>query len=217
MKPQDNHLYEFESFVVDAGRRVLLKDGAVVRLNPKAFDTLLVLVQNAVRTVEKEQLLNEVWPDSFVEEGSLSRNIHELRKALGDESSEPRYIKTVPKRGYRFVSPVKVTEADGDQFGLTSIEGDATLIERHAFARVISKEFEGGELTSRLEQSASAAGNETPALSDITGKRRRRSAAVLVTLLLAGAIGLFVLLKRAPISSAPIPRATRTLVRLTNK
>src|SRR5262245_22683001 len=143
MALQDNHLYEFESFVLDAGRGILFKDGAIVRLNPKAFETLLVLVQHALEVVEKDQLLKEIWPDSFVEEGSLSRNIHELRRALGDDSSEPRYIRSIPKRGYRFVPPVKVTAVDTGQIGLTGVGGDSTIIEKHTFARVISKEFEG--------------------------------------------------------------------------
>jgi len=66
-----NHLYEFGRFVLDAHNRILLKDGATVRLTPKAFETLLVLVQHAMQVVDKEQLLNKVWPDTFVEEGSL--------------------------------------------------------------------------------------------------------------------------------------------------
>ena len=107
MSSQDNQLYEFGPYVIDARSRILLKDGTTVRLTPKAFDTLLVLVRHASQVVEKEQLLKEVWPDIFVEEGSLSHNIHGLRKALGDDSSEPRYIETIPKRGYRFVAPVK--------------------------------------------------------------------------------------------------------------
>src|SRR5262245_6288647 len=104
---QDNHLYEFAPFLLDAGSRILLKNGVTVRLTPKAFETLLVLVQHGLQVVDKDQLLKDVWPDSFVEEGSLSRNIHELRKALGDDSSEPRYIETIPKRGYRFIAPTK--------------------------------------------------------------------------------------------------------------
>src|SRR5687768_13685400 len=112
----DNRFYEFEPFLLDAGSRILLKDGETVRLTPKAFETLLVLVQHGVQVVEKEQLLKEVWPDSFVEEGSLSRNIHELRKALGDDSSEPRYIETIPKRGYRFLAPLKVCVLNAGQF-----------------------------------------------------------------------------------------------------
>jgi len=98
--------------VLDARSRIVLKDGVTVRLTPKAFDTLLVLIQHDGQLVDKEQLLKEVWPDTFVEEGSLSRNIHELRKALGDETAEPRYIETISKRGYRFVAPVKVSGID---------------------------------------------------------------------------------------------------------
>jgi DNA-binding winged helix-turn-helix (wHTH) protein len=105
----DNHLYEFENFVLDAHSRILLKDGVTVRLTPKAFETLLVLIQHGVQVVDKDQLMKEVWPDTFVEEGSLSRNIYELRKALGDDSSEPKYIETIPKRGYRFLAPLKVS------------------------------------------------------------------------------------------------------------
>jgi len=155
---QDNHLYEFEPFVLDAGSRILLKDGATVRLTPKAFETLLVLVQHALQVVEKEQLLNEVWPDTFVEEGSLSYNIHELRRALGDDSSEPRYIETIPKRGYRFVAPVKVSAVNAWQIGLTGAEDDATVIEKHTFARVISNEFEGTDLPAQAAPLSPVAG-----------------------------------------------------------
>jgi DNA-binding winged helix-turn-helix (wHTH) protein len=110
MSAPHNHLYEFEDFVLDPDSRLLFKDGAIVRLTPKAFDTLLALVQQKGQVADNEQLLKEVWPDSFVEEGSLSRNIHELRKVLGDNSSEPRYIENIRKRGYRFVPSVKVSE-----------------------------------------------------------------------------------------------------------
>ena len=113
MALRDNHLYEFDHFRLDADSRLLLKDGATVRLSPKAIETLLVLVQRRMQVVEKDQLLKEVWPDSFVEEGSLSRNIHELRKVLGDDSSEPRYIETIPRRGYRFLGDVTVVETAG--------------------------------------------------------------------------------------------------------
>jgi len=106
MSSPSNYLYEFGPFVLDAGSRILLKDGATVRLTPRALQTLLVLVRHAAQVVDKEQLLNEVWTDSFVEEGNLSRNIYELRRALGDDPAEPRFIETVPKRGYRFVAPV---------------------------------------------------------------------------------------------------------------
>src|SRR5262249_16479183 len=219
MVPQGNHLYEFEPFVLDACNRILLKGGATVRLTPKALDTLLVLVQNAVQVVEKEKLLKEVWPDSFVEEGSLSRNIHELRKALGDDSSEPRYIETIPRRGYRFVAPVRVSVVDAGQMGLTGPEGDATIIEKHTFARVISQESEGTDLPAQAVSLSPAARVEAPALAGVTERRKkqaRRVAAVVAILLLAGALGMFGYLKRAGVSRAPVTRAKSTLVRLTN-
>src|SRR4029079_19285653 len=110
---------------------------------PKAFETLLVLVRHGVQVVDKEQLMKEVWPDTFVEEGSLSRNIHELRKALGDDTSQPSYIETIPKRGYRFLAPLKVSALDAAQ---TAPVGETTVIEKHTFARVLSEEFEGSEV-----------------------------------------------------------------------
>src|SRR5215207_10087615 len=122
MSSQENHLYEFGPYVMDPRSRILLKDGATVRLTPKAFDTLFVLVQHAPQVVAKEQLLREVWPDIFVEEGSLSHNIHGLRRALGDDSSEPRYIETIPKRGYRFVAPVKVSQAKISQVKISQAD-----------------------------------------------------------------------------------------------
>src|SRR5215471_10868697 len=143
----DNQLYEFESFVLDARSQILLNGGATVRLTPRAFQTLLVLVRNASQVVDKEQLLKEVWPDVFVEEGSLSRNIYELRKALGDDPAEPRYIETIPKRGYRFVAAVKVLPDQTESVVPPAIDGDATIIEKHTFAHVISEEVEGTELT----------------------------------------------------------------------
>ena len=92
--------YEFGPFRLDAAGPVLLRDGEIVSLAPKAAYTLLLLVENAGKVVDKEELLKKVWRDTFVEEGSLTRTVWLLRKALGE--SEPEYIATVSKRGYRF-------------------------------------------------------------------------------------------------------------------
>jgi len=217
MNQQDRHLYEFDSFVLDAGNRILLKDGVNVRLNPKALETLLVLVQNPVQVVEKDRFLKEVWPDSFVEEGSLSQNIHELRKALGDDSSEPRYIETIPKRGYRFVAQVKVSAADAGRIDLAGAQDETTVIERHTFARVISQEFGETELPARpvsaVDQGRALA---LPAAGESPKRQTKLVAAVVAALLVAGALGLFVYLNRARGTPAPGSRARSTLVRLTN-
>lgn len=116
MVRQQKHLYEFGPFALDAGERRLLRDGAPVSLAPKAFETLVVLVQNGGRLLSKEELMKAVWPDVTVEEGNLSLNVSLIRKALGDSSTEPQYVETVTKWGYRFIAPVqesgdKVAEA----------------------------------------------------------------------------------------------------------
>lgn len=102
--------YAFDSFVVDAAKSVLLRDGQSVPLTPKAFEILLVLVRNPGRVLKKEELLELVWPDAFVEENNLPRNISALRKALGEGPAEHKYIVTVPGQGYRFVADVREPE-----------------------------------------------------------------------------------------------------------
>lgn len=108
MSQQNKRLYVFDSFRLDPGKRLLLRDGVSVPLTPKAFLTLLVLVQNSSRVVGKDELMQAVWPDTVVEEGGLTRNISVLRKALGDGSNGNRYIVTVPGQGYSFVAEVKL-------------------------------------------------------------------------------------------------------------
>ncbi len=105
MSSQVQDLYGFGPFQVDPRERVLLCDGRPLSLTPKAFDTLLVLVENHGHIVEKEELLKLVWPDTFVEEATLAKNVSTLRQVLGDDGE--RFIETVPKRGYRFVAPVE--------------------------------------------------------------------------------------------------------------
>lgn len=99
--------YEFGPFRVDVDERVLRRGSEVIPLRPKVFDTLLVLVRHGDHVVPKEDLLKAVWPDSFVEEGSLTQNISSLRKVLEGAEDGRKYIETVPKRGYRFVAAVR--------------------------------------------------------------------------------------------------------------
>ncbi len=107
MTQTHKQLYEFGLFRLDAGERLLLRDGKVVPLTPKAFDLLLALVEQPGRLLEKEVLLKTVWPGSFVEENNLADNISRLRKALGEGEQGQKFIKTIPKRGYRFVAEVR--------------------------------------------------------------------------------------------------------------
>jgi DNA-binding winged helix-turn-helix (wHTH) protein len=100
--------YEFGLFRLDAKERLLQQDGVTISLTPKAFDLLLALVERHGRLVEKEELFQTVWPDSFVEESNLSSHIATIRKALGEGENGLKLIETVAKRGYRFMAEVRV-------------------------------------------------------------------------------------------------------------
>jgi len=106
MRERNGFSYQFGPFQLDAKDRMLLREGEYVPLAPKVFETLLALVEHRGRIVDKEELLKEIWPNTFVEEVSLAKNVSTLRKAL-DDTHPPRYIETIPKRGYRFVAEVR--------------------------------------------------------------------------------------------------------------
>lgn len=107
MSEQKEHFYEFGPFRLDAAKRRLFRQGEPVQLTPKAFDTLMVLIEHSGQVMEKEELMKRLWPSSFVEEANLSVNISVLRKVLGESPHEHRYIVTIPGRGYSFVADVK--------------------------------------------------------------------------------------------------------------
>ena len=115
MKAATTKVYEFGRFSLDTGRHLLLNDGFPLQLREKVFDTLVILVEAGGAVVSKEEFMEKIWPDAFVEENSLNRNISELRKALSSGVEDAPYIETVPKRGYRFAASVEVLERDGMQ------------------------------------------------------------------------------------------------------
>jgi DNA-binding winged helix-turn-helix (wHTH) protein len=102
-------VFEFDDFRIDSGQFLLTKAGQSSSITPTVFRILLALLERAGQVVTKEDLITYVWPDSFVEEGNLNRNVSTLRKALGERPSDHRYIETIPKTGYRFIAPVKMT------------------------------------------------------------------------------------------------------------
>jgi len=124
----DRRIYEFGRFRLHLAGPTLFRGDQAIPLPPKAADALLLLVQNAGTIVRKEDLLKKVWPDAFVEEGSLSRTIFILRKALEDGGDGQEYIATIPKRGYRFACPVRQVEGTSQVAG----SGDLTRgVDRH--------------------------------------------------------------------------------------
>jgi DNA-binding winged helix-turn-helix (wHTH) protein/pimeloyl-ACP methyl ester carboxylesterase len=109
MSEKGKPIYRFAQFRLDVDTRLLFAEDEIVTLTPKAFDTLLALVENRGRVLSKEELMQLVWPEQFVEENNLAQNIHAIRKALG-EGGGIRFIETIPKRGYRFIAETRVTE-----------------------------------------------------------------------------------------------------------
>jgi len=118
---RDDNLFQFGTFRLDAGERVLLRDGRLVPLPAKVLSTLILLVRNNGHVVEKDVLMDEVWPDEYVEEGNLAQHIFILRRALRESTENPKYIETVPRRGYRFIAKMIEPEEEADDKGVVSL------------------------------------------------------------------------------------------------
>src|SRR5579863_4687489 len=106
------HFLVFGAFSIDVTERVLNRHGKPVSLTPKAFDTLLALVENTGRVLDKDELMKTVWPDTVVEENNLTQAISALLKAFGEDRAASSYIETLPRRGYRFVAEVTEREEE---------------------------------------------------------------------------------------------------------
>ena len=125
------HFYDFGPYRIDPDRRLLLREDQPIALQSKAFDVLLVLVQNSEKVVPKDDLMKTVWPDTFVEESNLAQHIFVLRKTLGDAVEEKRYIVTVPGRGYRFAERVtEVSPVEQSLVAETQSLQRVTIVER---------------------------------------------------------------------------------------
>ena len=130
--------YEFGDFVVDVRRVEVRRAGMAVDLEPKAFDVLRYLIENRDRLVPKDELLDVVWKDTFVTPNALSRAVAQLRKALGDDASEARYVETVVKRGYRFIAPLVEQPATETTTGIaSSVPAPGRLLGAHASRRSV--------------------------------------------------------------------------------
>src|SRR6266508_4829749 len=113
MQTVPGHVYEFGGFRVDPAKRRLQRvDGMPVPLTSKVFDTLLYMLEHRDAVLEKERIMETVWPDSIVEENNLAQAISKLRQVFGETPGSHNYIVTVPGRGYRFVAEVMEKTAD---------------------------------------------------------------------------------------------------------
>jgi DNA-binding winged helix-turn-helix (wHTH) protein len=157
IKEQPKRYYSFSAFRIDLRERVLFNERGVVPLTPKAFDTLLVLVENSHHVLTKEELMRRIWPDSFVEENNLAQNISLLRKVLSEEGGKgEKFIETVPKRGYRFIGDVR-----------ESVEDEPDLIIRERTRTRILIAEEADEASDDSAQGAPTDLQRAPAVIDL--------------------------------------------------
>jgi len=184
-------LYEFGPFRLEPAERRLLREGQDVSLPPKAFDVLVVLVSRAGHLVSKEDLLKEVWPDTFVEEASLSYTVSVLRKALHSEADQVRYVDTVQKLGYRFGYPVRTVTANGSKPD-TQVLASASPTHREPH-----------------ETAAHALVKRSEPLPGALGRRRRAVVAIGMVGLVVAAVILFVYVGEVP--PPPVQRFEETV------
>jgi DNA-binding winged helix-turn-helix (wHTH) protein len=128
MENTENKVVSFGGFKVDENRRLLLKQGKAVSLNPKTFDLLLVLLKHRGKIVSKNELLETVWENQFVEENNLTVHIAGLRKIFGEKKGENQFIVTVPGKGYKFIADI------GDE------SNNEIIIENHRFEKIVVDE-----------------------------------------------------------------------------
>ena len=154
--------YEFGPFRLDTARHRLTRAGEVISLTPKALELLLALIEQGGKVVEKNELMQRVWPDTFVEESNLSVHVFALRKALGETNEGESYIETVPRQGYRFTASVRDVNAIGDE----------VVVERHSLSRVTIEEQDVPAEIEALPKRESVGALETLRLESPNPKRR---------------------------------------------
>ncbi|MGH9839186.1 MAG: winged helix-turn-helix domain-containing protein [Blastocatellia bacterium] len=184
-----NHFYEFGPFRLDPGERVLFRDGRPLALPPKTFDTLIALVERSGHIVEKDELMEKVWPDTFVEEVNLARHVSNLRKTLGAGDEDQLYIETVARRGYRFVAKVRAVPMEAVEID----EGEELVVETHSLSHIVTDEEEVVEAEAiRIGRKPVAALSEGAVLrapSGVEWVKRHKLAAALTLAAMVVAIG----------------------------
>jgi DNA-binding winged helix-turn-helix (wHTH) protein/Tfp pilus assembly protein PilF len=200
MPGSEPHIFEFGDFLVDQSKRLLLRAGEPVPLTPKVFDTLLHLVQHSGLLVGKDELIRAVWPDTVVEENNLNQNISTLRRLLGEDRGENRYIVTVPGRGYRFVAavrssaelarapirtiavlPFKPLTADHRDEALEMGMADTLIAQLSSSRATIVRPLSSVRKYTSLEQDALAAGRELGVESVLDGSIQSDGSQIRVT------------------------------------
>ena len=137
MGEKTQHLYSFGPFRIDAREYLLMLGGKPVPLPPKAFEVLLILVENAGHLVDKNDLMRRLWPDTFVEDGNVAKHVSLLRKILSEATNGREYIETIPKRGYRFVAEVSDLADQGAGHQSRTVSGASLIGKKISHYRVL--------------------------------------------------------------------------------
>jgi len=211
-------LYEFGQFRLDPAERILLAGGESIALTPKAFDTLLLFVENSGQLLRKDELIEKLWPESFVGDNSLAQNISALRKAL-DEGSGQQHIETVPRLGYRFLVPVRKVEEEL----LGNVQPSTLLVGDDETAVGVLAE-DGPEVSQSVPAGAADALPTAPAVDDtsaapeipvpasqptvaVSPQRRRliTTAIVILGVLIVAALAYAFLIRKSPTAGSATP------------
>src|ERR1044071_7942317 len=120
MQIKERQDYIFGQFYLNARERILLREGKTIPITLKAFDILLALIQSRGHIVEKDELMEQVWPNAYVEESNLTQHVYKLRKVLGVSTDGCQYIETLPGRGYRFTAAIKEVKPEDDSLVVQS-------------------------------------------------------------------------------------------------
>src|SRR5579863_7353083 len=185
-------LLEFGPFRVDPEQRLLLRDQQPIPLSPKAFDLLLVLASRGGQVVLKDDLMKQLWPDTFVEESNLGQHVFQLRKALGERPQDHTYIVTIPGRGYRFVPQVRTLDPDTEEI----------VVQTHSRSRVVIEQTVGVADRSNAAGLELVPGRDLKALPAVEAPARRRMPIVAFALLGAalGALAVWAFLRPLPLA-----------------
>lgn len=190
-----NEIYEFGPFRLDTKEKQFLKGKEQIVLSPKAFEMLVALLERSGHLVEKEELLKQLWPDSFVEEANLSHNIYLIRRALGQHSEEQQYIETVPRHGYRFVADVKKIEV---------LENRPPVVaQEHTRTHIVVEEDEDGSPPHVSEQSSDLKNHARQAARHSAFSRKQLMVCIVAIFSLASYL---FWRARAPQPAAPHPK-----------
>lgn len=206
MAQQVQHLYEFGEYRLDAAKRLLSRNGSTVQLTPKCFEILLALIESSGEVVDKNNLIERVWPDRFVEEGNLTYNISVLRKALGERAGEHQYIVTIPGRGYQFVASVRQCRSDGVEVTAQQQTGSGNgkhRLESEAELHSSTESECGNQIIEIADQHAARIGDAATDLSNDKSliakiKRNRWSVVAAMALIAAAAAAVLIYTNRGP-------------------